>query len=168
MRLPAVTGWLQTRLTSWRKRQKNLWNSLKCEVLIAEPRPLDRFETFCYFTARSKRSLFAQIPSASMAKQRPAPRSTKATPQAAPARTGRATDGLPTQRSDGASRSASGPAAPAHAPQTPQRRSTYFEAVALYERGLEALQRHAYSQATTLLESVLRQYPEEKELHERV
>lgn len=40
--------------------------------------------------------------------------------------------------------------------------------MALYEQGLEALQRHAYAQATTLLESVLRQYPEEKELHERV
>ncbi|HJZ77155.1 MAG TPA: tetratricopeptide repeat protein [Vicinamibacterales bacterium] len=51
---------------------------------------------------------------------------------------------------------------------TPQRRSTYFEAVALYERGLEALQRHEYAEATNLLESVLRQYPEEKELHERV
>jgi outer membrane protein assembly factor BamD (BamD/ComL family) len=38
----------------------------------------------------------------------------------------------------------------------------------LYEQGLEALQRHAYAQARTLLESVLRQYPEEKELHERV
>src|SRR5207247_2827606 len=43
-----------------------------------------------------------------------------------------------------------------------------FEAVAVYERGLEALQRHAYQQAASLLESVLRQYPEEKELHERV
>ena len=51
---------------------------------------------------------------------------------------------------------------------TPQRRSTYIEAVALYEKGLEALQRHAYVEATELLESVLRQYPEEKELHERV
>jgi len=50
----------------------------------------------------------------------------------------------------------------------PKRRETYFEAVALYERGLEALQRHAYQQATELLESVLRQYPEERELHERV
>lgn len=50
----------------------------------------------------------------------------------------------------------------------PQRRSTYFEAVALYERGLEALQRHDYREAADLLESVLRQYPEEKELHERV
>jgi tetratricopeptide (TPR) repeat protein len=50
----------------------------------------------------------------------------------------------------------------------PQRRSTYIEAVALYERGLQALQRHAYAEATSLLESVLRQYPDEKELHERV
>ena len=50
----------------------------------------------------------------------------------------------------------------------PRKRSTYIEAVALYERGLEALQRHAYQQATSLLESVLQQYPEERELHERV
>ncbi len=50
----------------------------------------------------------------------------------------------------------------------PARRSTYVEAVALYERGLEALQRHDYRKAVELLESVLRLYPEEKELHERV
>ena len=50
----------------------------------------------------------------------------------------------------------------------PPRRTTYIDAVALYERGLEALQRHDYRQATDLLESVLRQYPDEKELHERV
>jgi tetratricopeptide (TPR) repeat protein len=54
------------------------------------------------------------------------------------------------------------PAAP------PQRRSTYFEAVVIYERGLEALQRHDFHAAADLFESVLRQYPEEKELHERV
>jgi tetratricopeptide (TPR) repeat protein len=53
-------------------------------------------------------------------------------------------------------------------PGGPARRTTYVEAVALYERGLEALQRHAYPQATHLLESVLRQYPEERDLHERV
>jgi outer membrane protein assembly factor BamD (BamD/ComL family) len=40
--------------------------------------------------------------------------------------------------------------------------------VALYERGLELLQRHAYPEAADAFESVLRQYPEEKELHERV
>jgi len=50
----------------------------------------------------------------------------------------------------------------------PARRSTYFEAVAIYERGLEALQRHDFHAAGDLFESVLRQYPEEKELHERV
>jgi tetratricopeptide (TPR) repeat protein len=38
----------------------------------------------------------------------------------------------------------------------------------VYERGLEALQRHDYQGAASLFESVLRQYPEEKELHERV
>jgi tetratricopeptide (TPR) repeat protein len=48
------------------------------------------------------------------------------------------------------------------------RRSTYVEAVGVYERGLEALQRHDYRAATELFETVLRQYPEEKELHERV
>jgi outer membrane protein assembly factor BamD (BamD/ComL family) len=42
------------------------------------------------------------------------------------------------------------------------------EAVALYERGLEALQRHDFAGAGSLFESVLRLYPEEKELHERV
>jgi tetratricopeptide (TPR) repeat protein len=40
--------------------------------------------------------------------------------------------------------------------------------VALYERGLEALQRHDYRVAVEQLASVLRLYPEEKELHERV
>jgi len=57
---------------------------------------------------------------------------------------------------------------PPVAPAASQRRPTYGEAVTLYERGLEALQRHAYDQAANAFESVLRQYPEEKELHERV
>src|SRR5207244_7369321 len=59
-------------------------------------------------------------------------------------------------------------ATPEPRPAPPQRRSTYIEAVAMYERGLEALQRHAYAEAARLLESVLKLYPEEKELHERV
>src|SRR5688572_32930254 len=57
---------------------------------------------------------------------------------------------------------------PQPAPQAPQRRATYVEAVALYERGMRALQEHDFEGAATLFESVLRQYPEEKELHERV
>jgi tetratricopeptide (TPR) repeat protein len=58
--------------------------------------------------------------------------------------------------------------APASGSTSPQRRSTYIEAVALYERGLDRLQHHDYTGAVDLFESVLRLYPEEKELHERV
>jgi len=58
--------------------------------------------------------------------------------------------------------------APSSSSSAPTRRSTYFEAVALYERGLEAIQRHDYRAAVDQLSSVLRLYPEEKELHERV
>jgi tetratricopeptide (TPR) repeat protein len=50
----------------------------------------------------------------------------------------------------------------------PPERGSHQDAVALYERGLEALQRHDYEKAAAVLESVLREYPEEKELHERV
>jgi tetratricopeptide (TPR) repeat protein len=57
---------------------------------------------------------------------------------------------------------------PATLPAATPRRSSYFEAVALYERALETVQRHEYAAAIDLLESVLRQYPEEKELQERV
>ena len=60
------------------------------------------------------------------------------------------------------------PAPPPPLPNSPVRRSTYVEAVAVYERALEALQRHEYAIAGDMLESVLRIYPGEKELHERV
>ncbi len=60
------------------------------------------------------------------------------------------------------------PQAPTEPPSAPVRRSTYVEAVACYERGLERLQQHDYSGAADLFETVLRQFPEEKELHERV
>ena len=43
-----------------------------------------------------------------------------------------------------------------------------MEAVALYEQGLERLQQHDYRGAADRLEAVLKQFPEEKELHERV
>ena len=51
---------------------------------------------------------------------------------------------------------------------TSQHSSTHIEAVGLYERGLAALQRHDYGEAADLLQSVLRLYPEEKELQERI
>jgi tetratricopeptide (TPR) repeat protein len=91
-----------------------------------------------------------------MAKQRqPQPRSAKAQPQSASVRPTPVAEAMPARAPT------SQPPAP-----TPQRRSA--EAVALYERGLETLQRHEYGAAASLLESVLRLYPEEKELHERV
>ena len=97
-----------------------------------------------------------------MAKQRrsqpnkPTPRSQLSVPSELPVRRS-ANDGPPLSRPG-----------PNLTPAAPQRRSTYFEAVALYERGVEMLQRHEYQPAAEMFESVLRQYPDEKELHERV
>jgi tetratricopeptide (TPR) repeat protein len=94
-----------------------------------------------------------------MAKQRPQSKS-KSQPAGATMRT--ETDAPPddTRRRDSSSSTS--------APAGHTRRSTYFEAVSVYERGLEALQRHDYHAAAELFESVLKQFPEEKELHERV
>jgi outer membrane protein assembly factor BamD (BamD/ComL family) len=49
-----------------------------------------------------------------------------------------------------------------------RRQDARLEAVALYERGLASLQRHDFGLAIGQFEAVLAQYPEEKELHERV
>ena len=84
-----------------------------------------------------------------MAKQRPQPKSKGQSATPAP------------DRAPAASQ-------PDGARQGPPRRSTYVEAVAVYEQGVQALQRHDYAQAESLLQSVLTRYPEEKELHERV
>ena len=87
----------------------------------------------------------------------------------------RARERAPTQALRARRRAPAPGASPAAAtqPRTPpplpqRRRAASAEAVALYERGLEALQRHDYRRAIDLLESVLRQYPDEKELLERV
>ncbi len=66
----------------------------------------------------------------------------------------------------GRSRVSRGHAAAARA--APQRSSAYFEAVALYEKAVATLQRHDYKGALDRLQSILRQYPDEKELQERV
>ena len=97
-----------------------------------------------------------------MAKQRrPAPKSTKAPVQSSSARLARAAEPVaPLRPAPGVTTTPEPPAE--------ERRASYVEAVALYEQGLEALQRHAYKQAAHLLESVLAQYPEERELRERV
>src|SRR5437667_364161 len=87
----------------------------------------------------------------SLARRKPAPR---------PAPQAQATQPITTPR-------VITPPAPSQ-PLPIQRRSTYFEAVAIYEQGLTALQRHDFPTAAELFESVLRLYPEERELHERV
>jgi tetratricopeptide (TPR) repeat protein len=86
-------------------------------------------------------------------------------------RSSKAASGSPRQpqpSSGGAPVSPPEAAIPVPTPKAPERRSTYVDAVALYEQGLERLQRHDYSGAAERLESVLRLYPDEKELHERV
>ena len=49
----------------------------------------------------------------------------------------------------------------------PLRRSTYADAVILYERGLQALQAKRYRDAADTLKRVIAEFPEEIELHER-
>ena len=46
-------------------------------------------------------------------------------------------------------------------------RDAYAKAVALYERGLKALQRKNFEGAATAFRQVLERFPEEQELHER-
>lgn len=55
------------------------------------------------------------------------------------------------------------PAAPPVAPRKPG----FYEAVAIYERGVQALQRHDYATGAELFRSVIDKYPEERELVER-
>ncbi len=50
----------------------------------------------------------------------------------------------------------------------PPVRTTYVQAVALYERGVRALQRRNYPRAAEILGSVLERFPEERELNDRV
>lgn len=50
----------------------------------------------------------------------------------------------------------------------PSRRPTYPEAVACYESGMRALQEHRFQEAADAFRAVLLQYPEEKELNDRV
>jgi tetratricopeptide (TPR) repeat protein len=55
------------------------------------------------------------------------------------------------------------PPAPAPAPRKPG----YYEALAMYENGVRALQRHDYHGAATQFRTIMERYPEERELQER-
>ncbi len=90
-----------------------------------------------------------------MAKQRPQPKSKAQHSPSGRSASNPAADAAGTAQRGGSSQSA-------------PRRSTYFEAVAAYEKGLDALQRHDYAKALKIFEGVLTSFPEERELHERV
>jgi tetratricopeptide (TPR) repeat protein len=59
------------------------------------------------------------------------------------------------------------PLPPAPPPQPPPRKPTYHEAVAMYERGLQALQRRDFAASAAALRTVIERYPDERELLER-
>jgi tetratricopeptide (TPR) repeat protein len=64
---------------------------------------------------------------------------------------------------------AASPVAPpaVEAPAPPPKKPTYHEAVSLYERGLQALQRRDFASAAEALRNVIARYPDERELLER-
>lgn len=58
-------------------------------------------------------------------------------------------------------------AAPPPPAPPPPRKPTYHEAVAMYERGLQALQRRDFAASADALRTVIERYPDERELLER-
>jgi tetratricopeptide (TPR) repeat protein len=73
----------------------------------------------------------------------------------------------PVAKAPAASAARTAPKAGVKAPAPPPRRSTYADAVLLYERGLQALQAKRYKDAADTLKRVIAEFPEEIELHER-
>lgn len=59
------------------------------------------------------------------------------------------------------------PAEPPVPAPAPPRKPGFYEAVAIYERGVQALQRHDYKAAADQFRIVLERYPDERELLER-
>ena len=89
------------------------------------------------------------------------PRSRK---KAAPTK---AAAGASQARAAAAARARSLSPAPAAAAPPPVRKPGFYEAVAIYERGVQALQRHDFQAAAGFFRTVLERYPEERELLER-
>lgn len=135
--------------------------------------------------AKSSRVKGARTPTRKAARKqaRPAARRTQAPRRGAKARTTRPAT---PKRTAAPKRSAATPgkrvtpppvaAAPKPAPQKPEaaapaqvpaRKPTYHEAVSMYERGLQALQRRDFSTAAEHLRTVIERYPDERELLDR-
>jgi tetratricopeptide (TPR) repeat protein len=89
----------------------------------------------------------------------------KAAPKPAPARAAKA---VPPSKTRGKmARPAPEPPPPAPQPPPAARKPGFYEAVAIYERGVQALQRHDYEGAAGFFRAILERYPEERELLER-
>lgn len=71
-----------------------------------------------------------------------------------------------TKRQASASSRPAPPPAP-EPPPPPPRKPGFYEAVAIYERGVQGLQRHDFAGAAELFRTVIEKYPEERELLER-
>lgn len=113
------------------------------------------------------------------ARKGPAPRSTrgtatkakaKARPTARPASAVRRPPAKPAKPVQPArlTKAKAQPSAPAQATPPPApRKPGFYEAVGIYERGVQALQRHDYASGADLFRTVIDKYPEERELLER-
>src|SRR5919106_3154758 len=64
-------------------------------------------------------------------------------------------------------RGTAGAVATREAPPAPPKKPGYYEALAMYESGVRALQRHDYDGAAAQFRTIIERYPEERELQER-
>ena len=79
---------------------------------------------------------------------------------------GKASSAKPQRRGAAPKRAPMVAAVPAESP-APARKPEFYEAVAIYERGVQALQRHDFQGAAGFFRTVLERYPDERELLER-
>jgi tetratricopeptide (TPR) repeat protein len=97
-----------------------------------------------------------------------APRSTARTASKAKARpASRASKPAPRKPVQARPQAVPPPAPQPAAPPPPPRKPGFYEAVAIYERGVQALQRHDFQAAAENFRAVIQRYPEERELLER-
>ena len=105
------------------------------------------------------------------AKSRPAARSSgrrvPARGVAKPAARAAAKTAKPPAKRDAVVPRAARPPEPVQAPTPAPRKPGYYEALAMYENGVRALQRHDYQGAALQFRTIMERYPEERELQER-
>lgn len=123
-------------------------------------------------SAKPKADKTKKKPSSSATKSKPRPKSAKPAKKAAPrakAPAKKPAKAAGSQRKRAAQVAAGArqrPRAP-QPPPPPLRRSTYADAVAVYDRGMQAFHARKFKEAGEILASIVSLYPEEKELHER-